>query len=185
MRTEKDIYNPDYAAKYAKYQATELGQKIYAARWKTIESFCHGKLTLLDYGCALGAFHMSSRNGFKTFGYDINPACGFSEMPKQYINILTMWDSIEHLHEPFSMIKDLSPQWLFISTPNLESVKGPITEWKHYRPYEHVHYFDRHSLTFHLNKIGYEVLRISFEEGELRDPSNPEAIISVVARLRG
>lgn len=100
------------------------------------------------------------------------------------MNIITMWDSIEHMHEPFQFIRQMHPQYLFISTPNLESVKGSLADWKHYRPYEHVYYFDRHSLSFHLEHCGYEVLEFSHDEGELRDPSNPTAIISCVARLK-
>lgn len=185
MSYEERIYTKQYADKYAAIQATELGKKIYQSRWKLIEKYCHGKMTLLDYGCALGAFHLSSRNGFKTYGFDINPACGFNKMPDKYINILTMWDSIEHMHQPFDLIRELHPEWLFISTPNLESVKGPVSEWKHYRPLEHVHYFDRHSLAFHLDHAGYDIKELNFDEGALRDPQNPEAIITCVAKLRG
>lgn len=180
-----DIYNQEYARCYYERAHSELGRKIYAARWDLIEKYCHGNLSLLDYGCALGAFHQSSRNGFKTFGYDINPFCGFNKMPETYINILTMWDSIEHIPEPFTLIKEIRPQWVFITTPNLESVKGPVKEWKHYRPLEHIHYFDRHSLRFQLENIGYEIMEFSYDEGALRDPANPEAIITCVARLRG
>ncbi len=180
-----EVYGKEYADRYRQYGQSELGQKIYASRWALIEKYCHGKMNLLDYGCALGAFHQSSRNGFVTYGYDVNPFCGFDKIPSCYINILTMWDSIEHIPEPFSLIKQISPQWLFLTTPNLESVKGPVKEWKHYRPGEHIHYFDRHSLKFQLDQIGYEVVEMNFDEGALRDPHNPEAIICVVARLKG
>lgn len=178
------IYDANYAERYRKQAVTELGRKIYESRWKMIEKYCHGNMRLLDYGCASGAFHMSSPNGFRVHGYDLNPNYGFSEMPSDYINILTMWDVIEHLHEPWQLVKELHPQWIFLSTPNLESVKGPVKEWKHYRPYEHVAYFDKHSLRFHLEAAGYEIMEFNFEEGALRDPSNPEAVITCVARLR-
>jgi len=180
-----DVYDAAYAERYRKQATTELGKKIYAVRWKMIERYCHGNLRLLDYGCASGAFHMSSPNGFRVGGYDINPNYGFNTLPLGYVNILTMWDSIEHVHEPWKVIEDFKPQWLFLSTPNLESVKGPVSQWKHYRPLEHVYYFDKHSLRFHLEASGYEVLEFNHEEGALRDPANPEAIISCAARLRG
>ena len=148
-----------------------------------VQRHAPGHLTLLDYGCASGAFHLSSPNGYRTEGYDINPATGFSELPTvQGLDIVTMWDSIEHVHDPVSLIEQLYPRWLFLSTPNLESVRGDIRQWRHYRPGEHLYYFDRHSLTEVLRYCGYDVVEVNFEEGKLRDPANPEAIITMAAR---
>lgn len=182
--TYNAIYNADYAARYRERATSELGRKIYESRWGLIEKYCHGNLRLLDYGCASGAFHQSSKNGFKAEGYDVNKSYGFNQTPVGYFNIVTMWDSIEHMHEPWTWIKEHMPQWLFLSTPNLESVKGPVSEWKHYRPSEHVYYFDRHSLAFHLDAAGYDIVEFNYEEGDLRDPANPEAVITCVAKLR-
>lgn len=180
MSTE--IYDENYHKKFLERAQTELGHKIYAERWRFIEQYCHGELTLLDYGCASGAFHQSSMNGYKTYGYDINPHCGFPQLPDvEKVDILTMWDSLEHVPDPVGLIEMVQPRWLFLSTPNLESVRGDIREWRHYRPREHIYYFDRHSLGEILKYAGYKVLEHNFNEGRLRDPQNPEAIISVAA----
>jgi 2-polyprenyl-3-methyl-5-hydroxy-6-metoxy-1,4-benzoquinol methylase len=182
---QNEIYDSAYAERYRQRAQSDIGRKIYASRWALIEKYCHGKMRLLDYGCAGGAFHLSSTNGYMAEGYDINPAYGFNKTPLGYFNVITMWDSIEHMHEPWVFIQERMPQWLFLSTPNLESVKGPVKEWKHFRPAEHVYYFDQHSLRFHLEAAGYEIMEFNYDEGALRDPSNPEAIITCVARLRG
>lgn len=178
------IYDAKYHQKFLERANTELGKKIYAERWRFIEKYCHGKMALLDYGCGPGAFHQASRNGFQTSGYDINPHCGFPTLPEGKIDILTMWDSLEHVPDPVGLIRSLDPKWLFLSTPNLESVRGDIREWRHYRPREHIYYFDRHSLSVILESAGYVILEHNFGEGALRDPQNPEAIISVVARKK-
>lgn len=173
-------YGKDYCQKYEEYSNSELGRKIYSTRWALIEKYCHGDMTLLDWGCAGGAFHLSSVNGFRCGGYDVNPCSPFSEQPglgKR--DILTMWDSIEHMTDissPFIY----SPDWVFISTPNLESVKVPIKEWKHYRPFEHIHYFDKYSLESMLAPLGYVPVEFNYDEGALRDPKNPEAILTAV-----
>jgi len=139
-------------------------------------------MTLLDYGCGPGAFHKGATNGFKTIGYDINPFCGFDKKPhhKTKVDILTMWDVIEHLENPRSPIDRYKPEYLFICTPNVDSVKDSIINWKHYRPGEHLHYFDLKSLILLLGD--YEIVEHNFEEGELRDPSCPKAIITVVGK---
>lgn len=179
-----NIYDEKYHQKFLERANTEVGKKIYDTRWKLVEKYCHGQLTLLDYGCASGAFHKSSPNGFVTFGYDINPHCGWSVLPDGKIDILTMWDSLEHVHDPVGLLLKLNPNWIFLSTPNLESVRGDIRQWRHYRPAEHLYYFDLYSLTEILEHCGYEVLEHNFDEGKLRDPGNPQAIISMVARKK-
>lgn len=178
------IYDRAYYEKYVERGQTELGQKIYASRWDLVEKYCHGSMTVLDYGCGPGSFHKASRNGFITYGYDINPFCGFTDLPEEKVEILTMWDSIEHLESPWETIKVINPEYIFLSTPNVDVVTGDITEWKHYRPDEHLHYFNKQSLTERLVSIGYEILEHNFIEGELRDKDCPEAIITIAAKKR-
>ena len=181
------IYDAAYHNKFLERSKTDLGKQIYKARWDLVMRHAPGHLRLLDYGCASGAFHMGSPNGYRTHGYDVNPHTGFSsgkDLGYMAFDIVTMWDSIEHVHDPVDVIKGLMPDWLFITTPNLESVKTGIKEWKHYRPGEHLYYFDRHSLKEVLGSCNYEIVEENFIEGALRDPSDPEAIITVAARLR-
>jgi hypothetical protein len=181
------IYDAAYHNKFLERSKTELGKRIYQSRWDLVMRHAPGHLRLLDYGCASGAFHLSSPNGYKTEGYDINDFTGFSktlELGFEPFDIVTMWDSIEHVHNPAGLISHLSPKWLFLSTPNLESVKGGIHAWKHYRPGEHLYYFDVHSLREILGSCGYEIVEVNYEEGALRDPEDPRAILTLAAKRR-
>lgn len=177
---QKNIYNADYFNRYVERAYSELGRKIYASRWDLIEKHCHGNLRLLDYGCASGAFHKASRNGFITDGYDINPNSPYHKTPEGKVDILTLWDVIEHLHDPAEPLKKHAPEYVFISTPNLhEGVE--FDTWKHNRPGEHLHYFTLQSLSALLQDNGYKVIDHNYDEGAIRDTEKPKDIITVAA----
>jgi hypothetical protein len=179
-----DIYDEAYFQKYVKLADTDLGQKIYRHRWGLITRLLPKKeqYSLLDYGCGPGSFHAMAPDGFKCEGFDINAFCGFTEVRNPFPEVLTLWDVIEHLPDPLHPIREYSPKYLFITTPNVASVSCPMVSWKHYRPKEHLYYFDEHSLTEILDYCGYKVFCISWQEGALRDAENPDAIITVVAK---
>lgn len=181
------IYDAAYHKKFFDRAQTELGRRIYQTRWDFVQRHVPEGGRLLDYGCASGAFHKAAPKGFLTEGYDVNPHTGFSktlDLGFEHFEIVTMWDSIEHLHNPVGKIQELMPEWLFITTPNLESVRGDIHAWKHYRPGEHLYYFDCHSLREILEDTGYSIIEINYEEGFLRDPQDPRAILTLAAKRR-
>ncbi len=179
------IYNQAYYKRYKERAESEIGQRIYRSRWELVERHCHGDMTLLDYGCGPGAFHKASTNGFETHGYDINPHCGFPVPPLKDIDILTMWDVIEHLVDPTEPINTFRPEYLFISTPNVEAIHYRAVEnWKHYRPDEHLWYFGLNALTGLLARLGYKILEYNYDEGAIRDPDYPDHIITVVAKRK-
>lgn len=176
----QQIYDKAYQDKYHIYAKTPLGDAIHKARWDFVQRHAKGHLKILDWGCAVGAFHLNSPNGYMTEGYDINPNSKFNNRPNPMAgwDVLTFWDSIEHTPNFYKIISVYAPKHIFISTPNLEVVREDIHKWKHYRPYEHIYYFDKYSLDFIMTDLGYEMIEINFEEGALRDQKCPEAILS-------
>jgi len=176
------IYDKAYYLKYVKQAKSKLGKNIYKTRWKLITKYIKNG-AILDFGCGPGAFNKAGPDNFSKYGYDINPYCRFEKFPKvKFWDIVTFWDSLEHTPDFYGIIKKLNPKWIFLSCPNLESVKIPITQWKHYRPEEHLYYFDRHSLKVILELLGYQIVEINYDEGKLRDPNNPLAIITIAAK---
>lgn len=177
-----NIYDKSYYERYVKQAKSELGKKIYKARWELIKKYVdEGKL--LDYGCGPGAFNAACPGGFELHGFDINPSCGFSKIDHwERWNIVTFWDSLEHIPDFYRELKRLSPKWLFITCPNLEAVKGDIKDWRHYRPGEHLFYFDKYSLEVILESLRYKIIDHNFDEGKLRNPNNPDWIMTVVAK---
>jgi hypothetical protein len=177
---QRNIYNHEYYSRYVKRAESDIGKMIYKKRWEMIEKYCHGNMKLLDYGCASGAFHRSSKNGFTTSGYDINPNSQYHKVYDGEVDILTMWDVIEHLHDPMAPIKKHNPKYVFLCTPNKHEGVD-LASWKHYRPNEHLHYFNNESLRDMLEKQGYRVLEHNHDEGHLRDADKPIDIISMAA----
>lgn len=179
------MYDEEYAKKYAALATTPLGRAIYAARWALILKYVQGG-RLLDYGSGPGSFNAHGPDSFDRVNYDVNPSCGFTDRLWEGgagapFDVLTMWDSIEHVPAFYNEIRDINAPWLFISTPNLEAFTDAVVLEKHYRPREHIYYFDRHSLGVILEDLGYRIKEINFDEGKLRDPMKPTKIITVVA----
>ncbi|KKR81105.1 MAG: Methionine biosynthesis protein MetW-like protein [Candidatus Daviesbacteria bacterium GW2011_GWA1_41_61] len=137
-----DGYFPDQIKSEEQYWWNEAHEKIYT-------DFCNRYLKgkngrLLDVGCGLGFFvkKISSYSGWQTVGYEISPsAVKFarnklklknvylgkveqSNLPKNYFDIITLWDVIEHIPNPHPLISYLhsvlkKDGLLFIHTPNI------------------------------------------------------------------
>lgn len=174
----KDTYNREYLKHYQELAETELGIQIYQARWKLIEQYCQGHMTLLDYGSGPGSFGKQSTNGFLITNYDINPFSGFDKYPDGEFDILTMWDSIEHLEIPLEPIRNHIPEWIFITTPNLDMCTG--NDWRHYKPNEHISLFTPSQLCMDISQEGYILREFNFKEGFLRNPNRPKDIFTMV-----
>ena len=107
----------------------------------------HGKGRLLDFGCGGGAFlEMMHLQGWRVVGLDVSeevvgrirreldlPAWAGSlphpELPPGQFDVVTMWQSLEHVHQPLELLKHardlLAPGGrLVVAVPNVES--GPF-----------------------------------------------------------
>ncbi len=186
MSKAHELYDEKYRDRFLREGATPLGKAIYHGRWALVLKHVPKVGVLLDYGSGPGLFNAHGPEGIHKHNFDINPSCGFTTRvwDFQKIEVMTMWDSIEHIPSFYSEIKAVDADWIFLTTPNLESVdKAPIL-WKHYRPREHLFYFDRHSLEVVMDDLGYQLVEFNFDEGKLRDANKPTAIITGVFKKR-
>lgn len=186
LKADKDIYDEQYYKKYEQYANTSTGRKINKFRWNFVKMHMIGG-TVLDYGCGYGHFAKTRHIGFSVRGYDINP---FTDANKERVphedeyDAVTFWDVLEHIDEPQKVVCDLKPKWVFGTVPNIGNVSGDPTEWKHYRPHEHVHHFSPESIVKFLRAIGYATMTISVEEGVIRDPEHPSWLITFSGERR-
>lgn len=182
------IYNKEYIDEYYQEGDTELGKKIYECRWDCVLANCgNGDLRdnsyiLLDYGCGTGAFIEAAPDNFYCSGYDINPYGPYNDesVVDDDYDILTLWGVIGHLDAPFEIVKRIDAEWVFIATPNLNYAPSNFASWKHYKPGEHIHYYNLKGLTMSMACLGYDLVDYDHNEGALRDPKNPLAILTAV-----
>lgn len=137
---------------------------------------------LLDYGCGLGFFlDAAYDHGFEVEGAEFNsyareyirkryryPVFGPDELgTRDHYDVITMFDVIEHLHEPFDTIDELRGLLndngvLLLLTMDSTSVTSRLLgkrleDFRRIR--EHLYFFDRANLSSILENQGFEVLK--------------------------
>ena len=135
-------YNSQYFAKYRTYAETETGRALTQARIDLVARHYHG--LVLDVGIGAGQF-VSERP--ETVGYDVNPAgiawlkdnsC-FVDLYTEGAPALTFWDSLEHIDDPVSAIRQAG-QYVFLSIPIFKDAEDILAS-HHYKKDEHIWYF--------------------------------------------
>jgi len=137
--------------------------------------------SLLDFGCGVGALcKVASEYGIRAVGIEADAnarekACesiglktyaSLRELreadPYSKFDIVTMWDVIEHLREPWKELEDLSDAlqpggWLMLSTPNAASLRARVERerWENMVNPTHFYYFTRKSLEAAFTRAGF------------------------------
>lgn len=138
---------------------------------------------LLDIGCYTGVFlDVARERGWQTFGVEpstwaagkarerghtvINAPLRKAGLTEESFDVITIWDVIEHLHDPLGQLREafrlLKPGGtLGLSTMNAGSLFAKITgrHWPWYMRM-HFYYFTPGSITRMLKAAGFEVLQI-------------------------
>lgn len=137
---------------------------------------------LLDYGCGLGFFlDAAYDHGFEVEGVEFNgyareyirkryryPVFGPDELGgREKYDVVTMFDVIEHLHEPFETIEQARGMLndngvLLVLTMDCTSLTSRLLgkrleDFRRIR--EHLYFFDRANLSSILVKHGFQVLK--------------------------
>jgi 2-polyprenyl-3-methyl-5-hydroxy-6-metoxy-1,4-benzoquinol methylase len=137
--------------------------------------------TLLDFGCGAGRLcAIAQEYGLQTAGIEAD-ACargtaskatdlGIYEnveelqvrLPAKKFDIITMWDVIEHLREPWKDLQGLSgllqsDGYLLVSTPNAGCLRARVEKerWDNTTNPTHFYYFIRKSLRSVLQRSGF------------------------------
>ena len=164
------VYDEAYAKKYEGYAETLIGKAILDARLDIIEPYN----SLLDIGIGCGTI-IDNKEGAK--GFDVNPAtieklklenrwCDpYSEDLSQF-DVISFFDSFEHIKRPEILLNRVTTQTLVIAIPIFSNYKYVIAS-KHYRPDEHFHYFTSKAFLGYMERLGFICLDISDIEIEL------------------
>lgn len=202
------IYNEKYMQTYLAYEESPKAERLKHIRKNWVLAFLgKRKFSLLDYGCCLGTFLYSLpvENNFLA-GFDINPwainfakekfkSIFFTETASSLMPLLfdaiTMFDVIEHSQNPEKLLSEtirnqlLEDGLLFLSTPNssIKNIAFLDNGWRHYKPNEHLFYFNSDSIKKLLNKCGFEIIKIDYRESIVRD-SYEKNILCVTAKKK-
>ncbi len=136
---------------------------------------------LLDFGCGVGGLcKVASEYGIRAVGIEpdaharenarkssgLRAYANLRDLreahPYSKFDIVTMWDVVEHLREPWKELEDLSQVlrpggWLMLSTPNAASLRARVERerWANTANPTHFYYFTRKSLEAVLNRAGF------------------------------
>lgn len=182
-------YTVDYFDKYVSYEDTPIARALNRARTDlVIQAIGLARSpvarTLIDIGIGSGEFirHLSAnigdprgtayRSGItKVDGFDINPAgvqwlqehsCFRNpyETRVKEQDIVTLWDTLEHMPEPDSFFDCLdSGTTLCTSLPIFQTLTiEAIQASRHYRPHEHLYYFTTGGFILWMERSGFDFL---------------------------
>lgn len=170
--SQADHFSAEYRETYFAEKDLDFSDLAY--------EFSGNNMRVLDVGSANGLFldYLLKRQNIRGEGIDVSKemteagvAGGFDckcmkieDVVGSY-DMLTMWDTLEHMRDPLECLKDakriLKPSGdIIIQTP----CRGVISDsykadWIQYQPPYHVHIFDFESLKFLLAKTGFSVVR--------------------------
>ena len=191
MKELEDIYSRRFFEglpslfSYVEYKRQEKVAALNAMRrWKVIGRYINGG-RVLDIGCAFGSFLNAVPPGWERYGIEISPYAAqkgqekygldifqgdFSEYDNKgrRFDLVTLWDTIEHLHNPSDTIKKaaqiLEPKgYLMLSTGDVESFCAKILgrRWYLFIPPTHLFFFSVSTISILLRHHGFETIQIS------------------------
>ena len=153
--------------------------------------------TILDIGYGDGSFARAAQtSGFTVYGYDVNPTeYGISRIHSlkhafdNKLDCVTLFDSYEHMLN-IEDIFSLNTEYFVLTVPYFDRFYNDggtiedISNWKHYKPDEHLHYFTGRSLGILFSRHGYEHVRaLPLEDAIRKDVNKPNTMTYVFKEL--
>lgn len=142
------------------YSATS--KKIADTRWEFIMSYFQPK-TVLDYGSGVGFFKAFAPAGVEVDNVDVMPVPQ-TGITKDRYDLVCFWDVLEHFptfHEPDKAIAmtDRVALTVPVIPPGVD-----LYTWKHYKPGEHLHYFQPETMDAFFKSRGFKRVKWGMPE---------------------
>jgi 2-polyprenyl-3-methyl-5-hydroxy-6-metoxy-1,4-benzoquinol methylase len=167
--------------------------RIFFARQRVrrVKRFIAGKGQALDIGCGQGTFlNLLRKEGWEVFGTELSEKQAGRAMeaalpvsigelregqfPAESLDLVTLWQVIEHLFEPGAVIRCIRPMLkkrgiVAISTPNIDSLQAHVFKesWFHLDPPRHLYLFSLKTLEQLMAQEGFRLFHLrhlSFEQ---------------------
>lgn len=173
---------------YADYRGdAPLYLKTFRKRSKLVQRYFDTPLRLLDIGCAAGYFMAVMRDlGWKVegvepsstivqfararFGLDqiVQGTLEAAPWPTRSFDLVTMWDVVEHVPDPVSLLKKAASLLrdeghLIIETQNIGSCFARLLgkRWHHFKHLEHIYHFSPASMLRLLDEANLEPVTVT------------------------
>jgi SAM-dependent methyltransferase len=182
-----ELYRKNYffGEEYSDYLRDKpILQKNFHARMRVLKRFLGEQhKSLLEIGSAYGFFLEVAKPAFeRVLGIDITEdGCRYASetlgMPVvqddflahdfkgERFDVMTMWDTIEHLREPnlyMEKLADMMPSGSLVTftTGDVDGWNARLRKenWRMIHPPTHVHYFSRRTLSQMLDRYGFETV---------------------------
>ena len=181
-------YGSDYNFAYNKLG--ELGKRMAYLRLGFIAGSIGGYPTsICDVGVGNGDFislcnEMDIRcKANDVTKIDLPPGIEWTDDPfNEMVDVLTMFDVLEHIPD-LSFVRNIKASYVVISCPNCLYPDNDawMSNFKHLKPNEHLHHFNKESLVAFMRANGWECKSINNLEDIIRKPSQgPENIITAI-----
>ena len=144
-----------------------LAQKIsFFWKFNLIKRYAP-KARILDYGSGMGSFSSYMiKKGFSVDSYE--PILNSKNEIKSNYNIITMWHSLEHIHNLESSFQIISRALksnghLIIAVPNLDAAEISYfnEDWAAYDAPRHLYHFNFNSINNLLDKYDFKIIKHS------------------------
>jgi len=128
-------------------------ESICKRRWLFLSEHIQDLKKVLDYGSGVGWFRAWAPPGIAVWSYDIGlyPQTGIDLIG---YDVTCFWDVLEHIRD----FQDIEPILMLSKkvacTVPIIPEEG-LSEWKHFKPGEHLHYFTKDSLVALFDKFGF------------------------------
>jgi hypothetical protein len=173
-----------YEKMLREYSAT--AESISKARWKFIEPL--NPKEVLDYGSGVGWFRAWRPEGVTVHSFDVAPypqtssvRSDCSNMPVNGVyDVVCFWDVIEHLPSFKDIEHTLRRSKAVAATIPVTDNVSDLTDWKHFKPGEHLHYFTTKQVIALFDAYGFEIITMAYCECPPR-----EDVCSFLFRRKG
>ena len=185
LKNRTEIYDENYSIwgnvnKEEEMKVRESKISNFDYLLKNLKQNGKGK-KLLDVGTGRGyLLEAAKKRGFECYGVELskytskkaqekfpgkifNGKLENSNYPKEFFDIITLTDVIEHITDPHTFFKEIKKilkknGLILITTPNTESLTKKIMNenWFQYKE-EHVIYWNKKSLYFLMKKINFKI----------------------------
>lgn len=172
MSKGKMRYDAAYLANYDQYAAGPIADALNAGRVALLSRHAESGDSVLDVGAAAGQFvRMALSWGFDAKGFDVIPeACDrlraaglYADDPGAF-DVVTCWDSLEHMENPELTLGRVKRGGLLLAAvPIMEDIHR-TRESKHFKPGEHLYYFTAEGFVNWMALYGFRLLEQSSHE---------------------